>query len=79
MALDKDRLGTDIVDKIAAFYPGGMTPTQKAQIEPYWQAIADAIIEEIKANMSITTTVSIPGAQAGSSTLPGTGQENVIS
>tara|TARA_R110000803_G_scaffold162194_1_gene225801 strand:+ start:14979 stop:15215 length:237 start_codon:yes stop_codon:yes gene_type:complete len=77
MAMDKDRLGTNITAAIAALH-GSMSPAQITALEPFWKTIADEFIKEVKNNMTFTTTVTVPGVQAGASTVPATGVENVI-
>ncbi len=76
-ALDKDRCGSAVVAALKVLNPS-ISGSVETNLLPYWKVICDELIKEITANMEITTTVSIPNAQAGSSTLPGTGVENTI-
>lgn len=67
MALDKSVLSTLMQSKIAAI----ANITNTAELAKFCDAIADAVVSHIKAAAQVTT--STPGAQAGGSTLPGTG------
>jgi len=78
MAMDKDRLGDAIVDTILAINPIAPSASEETTLRTFWKAIASEIIDEIKDNMDITTTVSIPNAQSGATTLPGTGVDSTI-
>ena len=76
MAMDKASMATKIINKLAALNP---EITASPVYELYWREVSAGIIEEITQNMDVTTVVSIPNAQAGTSTLPGTGQDTLIS
>jgi len=77
MPMDKDRLGDAIVARIQALN-GNVDAGQLAILQPFWRAIADEIINEIKANMDITTAVTVPGVTSGPTTVFGTGQDTTI-
>lgn len=68
MALDKDACATEIISAIEALNPG-LDAANKTILEPYWQAIMNAIFEHIKDNIEITTEVA--GVQTGGSTVNG--------
>lgn len=69
MAMDKTRLATAIIAAIRALNPN-QDGTHDILLQPYWEAIANEIIEEIKGNMDITTQV--PNISTGPSTATGT-------
>jgi hypothetical protein len=71
MALDKDRLGDAIADRVLSF--AGIAPgaPDEAQLRQLWKAIAEEIIDEIKLHADIvlgTGDVQV---------LPGTFAENL--
>lgn len=68
MALDKTRLGTAMKTAVLALNPsaGGMTGPENAQLQAFMEAIANAIINEIKVNGDIVLT-------AGNITIPALG------
>lgn len=77
MALDKDRLGDAMADRVISFLtvtPGGADETALRNL---MKGLAQEIIDEFTNNAVVTTTTSTPGAQAGVSTLPGTGTGTV--
>lgn len=76
-AMDKDRCGSAVVTSLKAINPD-ITGAAETALLPYWKAVCDELIKEITGNMQIETTVEVPGAQAGSSTLSGTGMESTI-
>lgn len=78
MAMDKDRLGTNIVEKLKTLN-AGIDGASESFLLTYWKAISDEIIKEIKENMNVTTTVTVPNIQTGTQTAIGTGQETNIS
>lgn len=77
MALDKTRLANGIIANIETLNPDLNLPN-KAIILPYWEAISDALITEIKDNLEVITTVSVPGVQSGSDTVTGSGKETEV-
>lgn len=76
MAMSKASMASKIIAKLAI-----ITPEVAASpvYELYWMAISEGIIEELKLNMDVATSVTVPGAQAGASILAGTGQDTLIS
>jgi len=65
MALSKSSLKDRIKNNIIAAYGA---PDDSAQLEKMCQAIADAVVDEIKANAA----VSVTGVQGGGATASGT-------
>lgn len=70
MAMNGNDMGDAVVTAIEGVDPS-MTPDQIAQLRASWRAICSAIVTYMTANAAVVT--STPGAQAGGSTLPGTG------
>ncbi|MBE9542505.1 MAG: hypothetical protein IMF01_09320 [Proteobacteria bacterium] len=74
MAMTKESMAAKIIAKIETLNPG----VNHALYISYWEKISEGIIEEITANMEITTTVQVPGVQTGGSTVTGTGEDVTI-
>lgn len=76
MALDKDRLGNAIADKILTF--AGIPPGagDEAQLRAMWKAIAEEIIDEIKQHADIVLLTGdvqvLPGTFAENLPVPNT-------
>ncbi|HNR90660.1 MAG TPA: hypothetical protein PKM65_20155 [Spirochaetota bacterium] len=72
MALNGDALGQAVLAKIAA-----LSPEQKQNTEAVWKAIGNGIVDYIKANAQVSSTVnvaSVSGVQTGTGVSgPGTG------
>lgn len=63
MALDKDRVADNIVDRIELDYGITFTPAQRANARKIWNLVADEIIKEIKINADIVLLdgdISVP-------------------
>lgn len=74
MSLTQASLSTKIHTEIVAQYGAA---DDDAKLTKFCDAIAKAVVDEIQANAVVTVTTSTPGAQAGGSTLPGTGTGTV--
>lgn len=66
MALDKDRLKTNIVNRIESEYGISFTPAQRTQAEKIWNIVADEIINEFKTNAKLNFTANDFKVDAGS-------------
>lgn len=77
MAMDNERLGDAMVDTVLACISESPVAADVTKLRTLMRALAQDIITEILDNAEITTTTSTPGAQSGSSTLPGTGTGEV--
>lgn len=71
MALDKDRLGNAIVDKLEALFGEAVTAASDATLRQMWKAVAEAIIEEIDVHLDIVLQ------QGDISILPGTFKDSL--
>lgn len=78
MAMDKTSMANRIKTNIQARNSNLDAPLA-ALLLPYLEDICDGVIEEMKANMEVQTTVTVPGGTAGTDVLSGTGQETSIS
>ena len=65
MALDKDRLGDAIFDRIKLDFSQTLEAADEVQARNLFKAIADEVIKEIVAHLEVTTEVE--------TTVPGTG------
>jgi hypothetical protein len=70
-AMSKTSMRARIIANIQA-RNSNLNGVNKAILEPFIEDICDGIIKEIQQNMDITVTV--PGVQAGTSTVTGTKQ-----
>jgi hypothetical protein len=78
MPLDKPRLTQSIKTNIEnEMTTLGFPTLNNQQLEVFSKAIAEAVVDEITANAVVNTSTTTPGAQSGSSTLPGTGTGTV--
>lgn len=78
MAMNKTILGNNIVTALKVINPS-ISGAGEAQLQVFWQAIADEIIKHLIAQMQVNTTTTLPGVQVGTSTLNGTGVSSTIS
>lgn len=74
MGLTQASLSTKIQTEIVALYG---VANDASKLKDFADAIAKAVVDEIQANAVVTVTTSTPGAQAGGTTLPGTGTGTV--
>jgi len=68
MALDKDRLGNAIVDRIKTLIGEPLEAGSEAELRVFWKAISDEIITEFIDNAEIlidTFTAVAPGVTPG--------------
>lgn len=77
MAMDKDRLGNAMADAVLTCVPSSPVGADETKLRALMILLADEIIKEIIGNAVVTTTTLTPGAQAGPTTLPGTGTGTV--
>lgn len=85
MAMDKNRLGDAIVDRILSFAGIAPSGTDETLYRQMWRAIADEIIKEIDVNADIVLNASDipidPGSFIDSITfapITGTGQNQAV-
>jgi hypothetical protein len=64
------------IDSAIASIPG-INITEPAELQNFCNALGDAIVAYIQANATVTVVTTTPGAQAGITTLPGTGTGTV--
>ena len=74
MGLTQSSLSTKIQTEIVSLYGAA---NDASKLKDFADAIAKAVVDEIQANAVVTVTTSTPGAQAGGTTLPGTGTGTV--
>lgn len=75
MSMTKEGMADKIMTELRVLNPG---VDDSPIYELYWRAISQGIINEITANMDITTTVTVPNISTGSQTAIGTGVDTSI-
>lgn len=86
MALDKDRLKNNIVNRIETDYGITFTPAQRIQAEKIWNLVAEEIINEFKnfaklnfASAEIKINPGTFSAPGGGGAITGQGENAVVS
>lgn len=69
--MDKDRLGNAMADAVLTFLPSPPSGGDETELRSLMVVLADEIIKEIVGFAVVGVTT--PNAQAGATTLPGTG------
>lgn len=83
MALNKDRLGDAIVDRILTFSGVVPIPADETQMRNLWKAISEEIIDEIKnfadINLATSDIPVLPGTfQAGGNPVTGVAVNDAV-
>lgn len=76
-AMDETRCGNAIVTALKVVNPN-ISGTGETQLQNYWKVICKEIIDEIKNNIDITTSVPVIGVQTGPSTVNATGTNTSV-
>lgn len=77
MAMDKDRLGDAFADSVLTFLTEAPIAADNVKLRELMKALANDVITEIIGFAVVETITSTPNAEAGSSTLAGTGTGDI--